>query len=396
MASRPARGTAGRPSTAAISSKPTLNQTGELNAAIWCSRMWVSSSSKALRVLVGREVAARGAPAGDRAGDAADHLLDRVLARGVADLPAEVLLGDDVRRVLRPALGELDVASARRRRGRRGRSARRASPTRRRRTDASPRMVNRRLIDSSAPGVVSWVVVGCVTGFIGLPPLRCAGARDAYSKLLSGPSIVPLRPDGKGGAAPIILEGRRRASGKPRNVREIQWPRRAQSVNSAHVARQAKPGLGHRVAQREQPVGLERPPPCQRPGRCRPAAARPRATAAAIAAVESVSECFARRALDRGMVNVAGSGGAGRGRGVAPVRMWSSGCPSRSARSSWGMPSCVGDGYFGGRGRGRSRACWSSRPSGGVRRRWDALGPTPASGRSVSSSVLDGHLSRGC
>ena len=29
------------------SSKPTLNQTGRLNAAIWWSRMWVSSSSKA-------------------------------------------------------------------------------------------------------------------------------------------------------------------------------------------------------------------------------------------------------------------------------------------------------------------------------------------------------------
>ena len=29
------------------SSKPTLNHTGELNAAIWCSRMWVSSSWKA-------------------------------------------------------------------------------------------------------------------------------------------------------------------------------------------------------------------------------------------------------------------------------------------------------------------------------------------------------------
>src|SRR5918911_244838 len=29
------------------SSKPTLNQTGELNAAIWCSRMWVSSASNA-------------------------------------------------------------------------------------------------------------------------------------------------------------------------------------------------------------------------------------------------------------------------------------------------------------------------------------------------------------
>ena len=31
-----------------LSSKPTLNQTGELNAAIWWTRMWVSSSSKAV------------------------------------------------------------------------------------------------------------------------------------------------------------------------------------------------------------------------------------------------------------------------------------------------------------------------------------------------------------
>ena len=30
-----------------FSSKPTLNQTGELKAAFWCSRMWVSSASKA-------------------------------------------------------------------------------------------------------------------------------------------------------------------------------------------------------------------------------------------------------------------------------------------------------------------------------------------------------------
>ncbi len=29
-----------------LSSKPTLNQTGELKAAIWFRRMWVSSSSK--------------------------------------------------------------------------------------------------------------------------------------------------------------------------------------------------------------------------------------------------------------------------------------------------------------------------------------------------------------
>ena len=61
-------------------------------------------------VLVGREVAARAAPVGDRAGDAADHLLDRALAVGRGELAAEVLLGDDVGRVLRPARRELDVA----------------------------------------------------------------------------------------------------------------------------------------------------------------------------------------------------------------------------------------------------------------------------------------------
>ena len=30
-----------------LSSKPTLNQTGELKAAFWLSRIWVSSASKA-------------------------------------------------------------------------------------------------------------------------------------------------------------------------------------------------------------------------------------------------------------------------------------------------------------------------------------------------------------
>ena len=57
-----------------------------------------------------REVVALAAPAGDRAGDAADHLLDGALALGRAERPAEVLLGDDVGRVLRPGDGELDLA----------------------------------------------------------------------------------------------------------------------------------------------------------------------------------------------------------------------------------------------------------------------------------------------
>src|SRR3954454_17607254 len=55
------------------------------------------------------EVAALTTPVGDRARDAGDHLLDRALARRRLELPAEVLLGDDVRRVLRPRLRELDV-----------------------------------------------------------------------------------------------------------------------------------------------------------------------------------------------------------------------------------------------------------------------------------------------
>ena len=64
---------------------------------------------EAVAVLGGGEVPARATPVGDRAGDAADHLLDRALARGRAQLPSEVLLGDDVRGVLRPRGRELDV-----------------------------------------------------------------------------------------------------------------------------------------------------------------------------------------------------------------------------------------------------------------------------------------------
>src|SRR5581483_8474094 len=59
-------------------------------------------------LVVGREVAAVAAPAADRVDDAADHLLDRGLALGRAELPAEVLLRDDVRGRLRPELRELD------------------------------------------------------------------------------------------------------------------------------------------------------------------------------------------------------------------------------------------------------------------------------------------------
>ncbi len=69
----------------------------------------MSSWLNARGVLFGREVAPLATPAGDRPGNAADHLLDRALTLGRAELAAEVLLGDDVGRVLRPAARELDV-----------------------------------------------------------------------------------------------------------------------------------------------------------------------------------------------------------------------------------------------------------------------------------------------
>src|SRR4029453_9210179 len=59
-------------------------------------------------LLVG-EVLARASPAADRGDDAADHLAPAPHALGGAEAAAEVLLGDDVRRCLRPELRELDA-----------------------------------------------------------------------------------------------------------------------------------------------------------------------------------------------------------------------------------------------------------------------------------------------
>ena len=98
-----------------FSSKPTLNHTGELNAASWLTRIAFSSSSKVCASSSVGEVAAVAAPRADRRDDAADHLLDRALALRARHAAAEVLLRDDVRRGLRPELRELDAALLERR-----------------------------------------------------------------------------------------------------------------------------------------------------------------------------------------------------------------------------------------------------------------------------------------
>ena len=88
---------------------PMLNHTGELNAARWCTSTYLSSSRNASASLVVDEVAVAHAPVGDRVGDAVDRPgAATTRARG-AERAAEVLLGDDVRGVLRPRGRELDV-----------------------------------------------------------------------------------------------------------------------------------------------------------------------------------------------------------------------------------------------------------------------------------------------
>ena len=91
-----------------FSSKPTLNQTGELNDASWLTRIAFSSASN-VSASSSSEVLAFAAPAADRGDDAADHLAHAPLALGRAELAAEVLLGDDVGGRLRPELQELDA-----------------------------------------------------------------------------------------------------------------------------------------------------------------------------------------------------------------------------------------------------------------------------------------------
>ena len=93
-----------------VSGTPTLNHTGELNAAFWLTSRWASSSAKTRASSAGGEVAVLRAPAGDRVDHPADQLADRGLTLRGAEGAAEVLLGNDVGGVLGPRDRELDVA----------------------------------------------------------------------------------------------------------------------------------------------------------------------------------------------------------------------------------------------------------------------------------------------
>ena len=92
-----------------FSSKPTLNQTGELNDASWLTRIDFSSASN----VSASSSSAKYSPARPQPpivdDDAADHLAHAPLALGGTEAAAEVLLGDDVGGRLRPELRELDA-----------------------------------------------------------------------------------------------------------------------------------------------------------------------------------------------------------------------------------------------------------------------------------------------
>src|SRR5262249_14153427 len=125
---------------------------------------------------------------------AADHLLDGALALGRAELAAEVLLRDDVGRVLRPALRELDVALLERDAVAMADTGVAQLPL-----DCVERVLAGRremAFDGQRASGRSVVTSDRVRGWVHRPspPLRRRG--EGPPGLLFGPRIVPRGPDG--------------------------------------------------------------------------------------------------------------------------------------------------------------------------------------------------------
>ncbi len=83
---------------------------GTVERALLIDQEVLEVVAERLQVVLGGEVLLLASPARDRLDHATDKLLDGAFALRCADLPAEVFRDDDVRRLLRPETGELDVA----------------------------------------------------------------------------------------------------------------------------------------------------------------------------------------------------------------------------------------------------------------------------------------------
>ena len=90
-------------------SHPTLNQTGELKAAYWRTRMCDEFVVESGAVFRSAEVALGHAPVADGFGDAGDELADSGFALGSADLAVQIFAGHDVGGGHRPVFGDFDV-----------------------------------------------------------------------------------------------------------------------------------------------------------------------------------------------------------------------------------------------------------------------------------------------
>ena len=170
--------------------------------------------------------------------------------------------------------------------------------------------------------------------------LLCAvpASRDAYSELLSGPSIVPLGSDGKGTTAPIILEGpsrRPRSPQRPRNLSARGGPSREFGPRGRARGSRPRPsrGAARAASAARTPAGA------RAPSRCTAQHAAPRrATPPAIAS---------RARLRRRGVAASASRGAER----RSVRRAS--CRARCRRRSWRAVAVRGGHVVAERSRGR-------------------------------------------
>src|SRR5450759_5056606 len=120
-----------------------------------------------------------------------------------------------------------------------------------------PGVVKKRLIDSASPGAVSFEIVGCGVGFIGLPPLL-RGVGTLTGSCLSGRPCSREDRTEERRAARSILEGPPALGGLASQARPV--------AEFGPCGRCAEAALGHRVAQREHPARLEDARPHDGPG----------------------------------------------------------------------------------------------------------------------------------
>ena len=210
------------------------------------------------------EVAALATPVGDRARDARDHLLDRALARRRVQLSAEVLLGDDVGRVLRPRRRELDVRLVERDLVPVTDLRVPQSPTPPDSNGWTPGCVNTRRTEMASParGAAGRAVCGvCSTAMRKVLLLLLHGSRRAGSSAtpwtdVCGSSSVPSGPDGRGcvSACCATSPPDPRRSGKRRSAAD-----RSQSRKSAQVPLGAPAASRQACAAGRQPVVRRRP-----------------------------------------------------------------------------------------------------------------------------------------